>query len=309
MISGIDGFEKLKVPGDGVELSVHRGGEGPPLVLLHGYPENHLCWSRVAPELAQHFQVLIPDLRGYGDSDAPIDDANHSVYSKRQMARDIAAVLAHFGLNSAHVLGHDRGGRVAYRLALDAPELVDKLGIIEIVPTGDFWASWNADLALKAYHWTFLAQPSPLPERMINADPVAYLEWTLAAWTKARSLSVFAADALARYRAQASQPARVAAMCADYRAGASFDRALDDADRAAGRRIRARLHFLWAKDGFPAQTGDPAKFWRAWADHVTDASCDSGHFVMEENSAAVIDAFLPFFLNDNEYLPENANLA
>ena len=297
-MSRLEGFEQHRVQGDGVELSVHVGGSGPPLVLLHGYPQNHMCWGRVAPEFTKHFQVVIPDLRGYGDSDAPHDDPDHSVYSKRQMARDIAAMLAHFGLNSAHVLGHDRGGRVAYRLALDAPELVVKLGIIEIVPTGDLWAAWTADLAMKAYHWTFLAQPSPLPERMINADPIAYLDWTLAAWKKGKSLSVFTADALASYRAQAADPVRIAAMCADYRAGATFDRALDDADRAAGRKITAPLHFLWARGGFPAQTGDPTDYWRRWADAVTDSSCESGHFVMEENPEAVTKAFLPFFLAD-----------
>lgn len=298
MISGIDGFDQQRVPGDGIELSVHVGGAGDPLVLLHGYPQNHMCWSRVASEFAKHFQVIIPDLRGYGDSDAPQDDAEHSVYSKRQMARDVAAILAHFDLKSACVLGHDRGGRVAYRLALDAPELVTKLGIIEIVPTADFWAAWNADLAMKAYHWTFLAQPSPLPERMINADPIAYLDWTLAAWTLGKSLSIFPVNALASYRAQAADPVRIAAMCADYRAGATVDRALDAADRAAGRRITAPVHFLWAEGGFPAQTGDPAAYWRNWADEVTDTSCESGHFVMEENAHAVTDAFLPFFLAD-----------
>ncbi|MGB5556997.1 MAG: alpha/beta hydrolase [Paracoccaceae bacterium] len=297
-MSDIEGFTKVRVPGDGIEISVHVGGTGQPLVLLHGYPQNHMCWAKVAADFAKHFQVFIPDLRGYGDSDAPPDDDRHSVYSKRQMARDTVAMLAHFGISSAHVLGHDRGGRVAYRLALDAPALVTKLGIIEIIPTGDFWAAWNADLALKAYHWTFLAQPGPLPERMINADPVAYLDWTLGAWTLDKSLSAFPADSLASYRKQASDPARIAAMCADYRAGATFDRALDEADRSARRKIAAPLRFLWARGGFPAQTGDPAGFWRNWADQVTDASCDSGHFVMEENPKAVTEAFLPFFLTD-----------
>lgn len=298
MTSDIEGFEKVRVPGDGVEISAHLGGSGQPLVLLHGYPQNHMCWAGVAADFARHFQVIIPDLRGYGDSGAPQDDLEHSVYSKRRMAGDIVAMLKHLGLKSAHVLGHDRGGRVAYRLALDAPERVTKLGIIEIVPTGDFWAAWNAELALKAYHWTFLAQPSPLPERMINADPIAYLDWTLAAWTLGKSLSVFPAAALASYRAQAADPLRIAAMCADYRAGATTDRRLDEEDRAAGRKIRAPLHFLWAKGGFPAQSGNPAQVWRNWATEVTDVSCESGHFVMEENPKAVIDAFLPFLQSD-----------
>lgn len=270
MTAVIQGFEQQHLPGDGTGLSVHIGGTGEPLLLLHGYAQNHMCWPRVAPELAKHFQVIIPDLRGYGDSDAQQDDGEHLVCSRRQMARDFAAVLRHLGLPSSTVLGHDRGGRVAYRLALDMPDMVKRLGIIEIVPTGDFWANWNADLAMKAYHWTFLAQPSPLPERMINADPLAYLDWTLTSWTLGRSLSVFPAEALAIYRAQAADPVRIAAMCADYRADATFDRALDDADRAADRQIKARLHLMWAKGGYPAQTGYPAVLWRQGADEVTD---------------------------------------
>ncbi|MFN3662076.1 alpha/beta fold hydrolase [Yoonia sp.] len=278
-----------------VTLSVHRAGKGTPLILLHGYPQNHHCWEKVAPAFADHFDVIVPDLRGYGDSDAPADDADHSTYSKRQMAADIAALMDQLGLKRAHILGHDRGGRVAYRFALDHPDRIIRLGIIEIVPTGDFWANWSADLALKAYHWTFLAQPAPLPERMIGADPASYIDWTLQSWTLDKSLAVFSDTALASYRAQAADPAHLHAMCADYRAGASFDRALDDTDKAAGRRIAVPLHFLWAQGGFPAQTGNPAALWQPWVDQLSDASCISGHFAMEENPQAVIDSFLPYF--------------
>lgn len=291
----IDGFTHSRVATNGIELSVHRGGAGAPLILLHGYPQNHMCWAHVAPELAQHFDVIIPDLRGYGDSDAPADDANHTVYSKRVMARDIVGVMETFGIARAHVLGHDRGGRVAYRMALDHPEQVDRLGIIEIVPTGDFWAAWGAELAMKAYHWTFLAQPAPLPERMIAADPEGYIDWTLKNWTLADSLDVFSEDALQGYRAQVRDPARVHAMCADYRAGATFDKALDEADKATRRKISAPLMFLYAEDGFPAKTGDPARLWQTWAKAVETATCKSGHFAMEENPKAVLETFLPFF--------------
>jgi len=148
---------------------------------------------------------------------------------------------------------------------------------------------------MAAYHWTFLAQPAPLPERMIGADPVGYIDWTLKSWTKAKSLAVFPPEALESYRAQARDPARIAAMCADYRAGATYDRVADEADRAAGRRIAAPLRFLWARTGFPARTGRPAELWSGWAGTISDASCDSGHFAMEENPAAVIETFLPFF--------------
>lgn len=294
----IDGFTVSRIATNGVTLSVHTAGQGMPLILLHGYPQNHHCWAGIAPELARHFRVIVPDLRGYGDSDAPPDDANHTVYSKREMARDIIGLMDHFGIDRAHVLGHDRGGRVAYRIALDHPQRIAKLGIIEIVPTGAFWAAWDAELAHKAYHWTFLAQPAPLPERMIAADPEAYIDWTLASWTLSRSLDAFSAEALASYREQARDPARIHAMCADYRAGATTDRKLDDADHAAGRRIAAPMRFLWAEGGFPAQSGDAPGIWRDWATTLSDASCVAGHFAMEEVPEDVIATFLPFFLEE-----------
>ncbi len=291
----IPGFSEARIATNGITLSVHRGGAGAPLILLHGYPENHRCWEKVAPELATAFDVIVPDLRGYGASDAPPDDAEHTVYSKREMARDIVGLMDALGLETAHVLGHDRGGRVAYRLALDHPTRVSRLGIIEIVPTGDFWANWHAELALKAYHWTFLAQPAPLPERMIGADPVAYIDWTLASWTLSKTLAPFGAEALASYRAQASDPARLHAMCADYRAGATTDRAIDEADRAAGRQLAMPVAFLWAEGGFPAQSGDARAHWAGWAPMLQDAACRSGHFAMEEAPEAVLATFLPFF--------------
>ncbi|WP_439139097.1 alpha/beta fold hydrolase [Roseicyclus sp.] len=296
-MSGIDGFVQSRVACTGVTLSVHRGGAGPALILLHGYPQNHMAWHLVAPRLAQRFDVIIPDLRGYGDSDAPADDAGHSVYSKREMARDIVGLMDAFDLPRAHVLGHDRGARVAYRLALDHPQRVARLGIIEIVPTAEFWRAWDRELALKAYHWTFLAQPAPLPEMLINADGPAYIDRTLASWSRKGDLTAFAPTALASYRAQAADPARVAAMCADYRAGAGIDRDLDEADRAAGRKIAAPLHFIWAEAGFPARNGDPLAIWRSWADQVSgDCIRGCGHFAMEEAPDAVLDQMLPHFL-------------
>lgn len=291
----ITGFVRSSVPGDGVTLSLQRAGSGPPLILLHGFPQNGLCWHRVAPELARRFDVLVPDLRGYGESDAPPDDPDHRRYSKRQMARDIVALMDHLGLSTAALLGHDRGARVAYRLALDHPARVTRLGIIEIATTADYWANWGHGLGLAAYHWTFLAQPAPMPERLIGADPRMWLDWTLAGWTAQRSLAAFAPEPLQSYRAQMADPSRRHAMCADYRAGATTDLDDDLADRAAGRRITAPLHFLWGRQGFPARTGDPAALWRAWADRVTDVCCESGHFVPEEDPQAVLRAFLPFF--------------
>ncbi|WP_224816318.1 alpha/beta fold hydrolase [Hasllibacter sp. MH4015] len=289
----IEGLAASRVSTNGIELSVHRAGQGKPLILLHGFPQNHRCWEKVAPRLAEEFDVIVPDLRGYGDSDAPEGAA---VYAKREMAKDIVGLMDALGLDRAHILGHDRGARVSYRLALDHPARVDRLGIIEIVPTGDFWAAWDADLALAAYHWTFLAQAAPMPERMILADGPGYIDFTLASWTHGKDLSVFSDAALESYRAQGADPARVAAMCNDYRAGATLDRRIDAESRASGDRIAAPLLFVWAEGGFPARTGDPLGVWRDWAADVRGcALANSGHFAMEEVPQAVLDAVLPHF--------------
>lgn len=289
-MSDIEGFSRSFIETNGIRLSVHQAGEGPPLFLLHGFPENHICWERIAPDLARDFHVIVPDLRGYGDSDAPADDPDHHTYSKREMARDIVGLMDYMGLERAHVVGHDRGARVTYRLALDHPDRVDRIGIVEVVPTADFWAAWDAELALKAYHWTFLAQPAPVPERMINADPLAYFEWTLGCWTQCRGLEPFSDAALASYRRQWADPDRVHAMCADYRAGATIDRALDEADRLASHKITAPLCFLWASAGFPAKTGNPKALWQAWcAQDVTGQELHgTGHFALEEVPEAVL---------------------
>ncbi|MFN3955208.1 MAG: alpha/beta fold hydrolase [Pararhodobacter sp.] len=293
--SDLPGFQRSRIDTGDVALSVHRAGRGMPLVLLHGFPQNHRCWAPVAPTLAEHFHVIVPDLRGYGDSDAPPDNATHTVYSKRRMAMDVIGLLDALGIGAAHVLGHDRGARVAYRLALDHPERLARLGIIEILPTLDYWEAFDAALGMAIYHWTFLAQPAPLPETLIGAAPRAFMDHTLAGWTRAKSLDVFAPEALESYRAQAADPARLHAMCADYRAGATTDRQHDAEDRAAGRKIAAPLHFLWAEGGFPARAGDAQSGWRRWAEQVTGNPCESGHFVMEENPEAVLKAFLPHF--------------
>ncbi|CTQ48364.1 alpha/beta fold hydrolase [Jannaschia donghaensis] len=280
---------------DGTTLAVYEAGQGAPLILLHGFPQNHRCWLPVLPELARTHRCILIDLRGYGDSDAPADDAGHTTYSKRRMGRDVLAVLDALGIDRADVAGHDRGARVAYRFALDHPNRLHRLAILEVIPTVAFWDAWNADLAQTAYHWNFLAQPAPFPERLIAADPKFWVDWTLSAWTLAKSLAPFSDDALQSYRSQAADPMRVAAMCADYRAGFHTDRAIDAADRAAGRRIAAPLHFIWGEHGFPASTGDPAAVWRDWADTVTDTSVPSGHFAMEEVPRAVGRALARFF--------------
>lgn len=289
-----EGFDSRFVEGDGCRIHLRIGGSGAPLVLLHGYPQNHATWHRIAPELAEHFTVIIPDLRGYGASEAPPADAESRAYSKRQMGRDILKVMDGLGYDRFNLVGHDRGARVSYRMAFDHPGRIEKLGIVEVVPTAEMWAHFDAQMGLGAYHWTFLAQPAPLPERMIDADPVAYLEWTLKSWTQSKSLQVFDPRALELYREAFRDPARIAAMCADYRAGATIDRTFDEEDLAAGRRISVPLHFIWTDHGFPARTGEPLAIWRKWADKVTGASVEAGHFAMEENPEGVLSALMPF---------------
>ncbi|MEM7644450.1 MAG: alpha/beta hydrolase [Pseudomonadota bacterium] len=279
---------------DGTNLAIRVAGTGPPLVLLHGFPQNHRCWLPVLPRLAERFTCILPDLRGYGDSGAPADDANHTVYSKRRMASDLVTILDGLGHRRADIVGHDRGARVAYRFALDHPARIARLGILEVIPTLAFWQAWDADLAHKAYHWTFLAQPAPMPERLIAGDPSGWIDWTLASWTMSKSLDPFAPEALKSYRAQAADPARLTAMCADYRAGYHKDRVVDAADRRDGRRIAAPMAFLWARHGFPASTGDPAAVWRDWAESVVDTPISAGHFAMEEAPEEVVKALLLF---------------
>ena len=285
----------MRVQVGDISLFVRRSGAGQPLLMLHGFPETGACWDKVAPAFAQEFEVIVPDLRGYGASDAP-ESENGVLYTKRNMAADMVALMAELGHERFMVLGHDRGARVSYRLALDHPDRVTRLGIIEVVPTGDMWASFNADLALGAFHWTFLAEPAPFPEQMILANPDQFLDHLMRQWSGTGDLSPFASDAYAAYRAQMRDPARVHAMCEDYRAGARLDRAYDEADKAEGRRIQCPLHFVYSDNGFPAKAGGPATLWRGWADKVTTAEIpDCGHFIQEEQPDALIAAYLPFF--------------
>jgi haloacetate dehalogenase len=278
------------------KIFARTGGNGPPLLLLHGYPQTQVMWHRVAPALAQHFSLVIPDLPGYGASAIPQADANHAPYDKRSMAKAMVEAMQALGHEKFLLAGHDRGGRVAYRLALDHAARVQRLATLDIVPTSDMWHAWDRAMAMKAYHWTFLAQPAPLPEMLIEREPVAYLEWKLASWTKAKNLSAFDPQALAHYRAAFSDPAHIHAHCEDYRAGAGTDLANDEADRAAGNTIVCPMLALWGSAGFPSQTSGPLDIWRKWAPFAEGKAIDSGHFLPEENPDATAAALLEFFL-------------
>ncbi len=293
-MAAFDGFEPHEIAAGEATIFARVGGSGPPLLLLHGYPQSHLMWARVAGALKDSFTVVAADLRGYGASSAPASRRGER-YTKRVMAKDAIALMAALGHDRFAIAGHDRGGRVAYRLALDHPDRVTKIAVLDISPTGEMWAGMDAARAMAVYHWMFLAQPEPLPETLISAAPDFYLNHTLASWTGDASLKSFAPDALEAYRAAFRDPARVHAMCEDYRAGATIDRALDDADRAAGRRIAAPLLALWGAKGIPAKGENPLDVWRRWASDVSGAAIDGGHFLPEEAPEATARALLDFF--------------
>lgn len=288
-------FEELTLEGDGADIHLRMGGGGPPLLLLHGFPQTHAMWHQVAPALARQFTVVAADLRGYGKSSFVEPDVENYAYSKRAMGRDMLKVMSGLGFQRFAVAGHDRGGRVAYRMALDHPKAVGRLAVLDIVPTHAMWSGLTKSVALRTYHWSFLAQPHPLPETLI--EPVArdYLDYTLASWTAAGTLSAFSAAALEAYRESFERPDAIRAACGDYRAGASYDFQADAADLGAGRRIAAPLLAVWGSHGFHLdRRATPLDVWRAWADDVQGGPVSAGHFVAEENPDALMDMLLPF---------------
>ena len=277
-----------------VEIFARIGGSGPPLLLIHGFPQTHAMWHRVAPELMTRFTCVMPDLRGYGYSSCPPNDAKNEAYSKRAMAGDLVALMQSLGHARFAAVGHDRGARAGYRMALDHPAAVSCLTVLDIVPTHAMWHDFTVKLAMKTYHWLFLAQPNPLPEMLIEPAPVSYLDFTMASWTKTKDLSAFSAEALAEYRLHYATPEHIHATCNDYRAGATIDLAADEADRAAGWKIACPTLTLWGNAGIPSNFPDPLAIWREWCNHVEGRGIDSGHFVAEENPQATLDLLLPF---------------
>jgi haloacetate dehalogenase len=251
----------------------------------------------VAPALSKHFSLVIADLPGYGWSTAPTSDPAHRPYDKRSMANVMIELMEKLGHIRFHLAGHDRGGRVSYRVALDHPERLIKLATLDIIPTSEMWRRIDYKMAMKVWHWPFLAQTYPMPELLLTRAPVEYLDWKMASLTKSKDLSSFDPRALAHYRAFFSDPLRIRATCADYRAGASTDLANDEADWAAGRKITTPMLALWGSAGIPGESG-PLDIWREWANDVRGAPIDSGHFPAEENSDATTAALLKFFRAD-----------
>jgi len=281
-----DGFALTTIDTGEATIRVRHGGSGPPLLLLHGHPQTHVMWHRVAPRLAEDFTVVATDLRGYGDSSKPPTTPDHEPYSKRAMARDQVAVMRQLDFEAFAVAGHDRGGRCAYRLALDHPERVRKLAVLDIVPTGEALRRTDMTFALGFWHWFFLAQPHPLPERLIGADPDAFY------FRSGRDR--FDPEALAEYLRHVHDPATIHAMCEDYRAGVTLDFAHDEADRGR-RRIACPVLVLWSGREELAAWYDVLAVWRDWADDVRGRALDRGHYLAEEAPDETYAALRAFF--------------
>lgn len=288
------GFAVHRLTTSGGEIFARVGGSGPPLVALHGYPQTHVCWHKIAPELAKTHTLVLMDLKGYGSSDAPEGDADHITYSKRAMAKCVVEAMAALGHTRFIAMGHDRGARVAYRLALDTPQAVSALIILDILPTGEVFERMRWRSALNSYHWLFLAQPKPMPETLISVSHRAYVDHTLSSWTQSKSLAALDPRALAYYRALMADPKRVHAVCEDYRAGAGIDRSLDEADLAAGRKIAAPTLVLWGSDYVGKGAAAPMDVWRMWCTRVEGREINSGHFLAEENPADTLAAIASF---------------
>lgn len=285
------GFRWQDIDVGGISIRAAIGGVGPPLLLLHGHPQTHLTWYKVVPELAKRFTVVATDLRGYGDSDKPAGDAEHRNYSKREMAADQVAVMTSLGFDRFAVVAHDRGARVAHRMALDHPERISRLVLLDIAPTATMYAQTSREFATRYFWWFFLIQPFDLPERLISAEPEYFLDRHLASQTKiADSLDPRVRD---EYRRCYRDPATRHAICEDYRAAASIDLDHDAAD--ADRRIEAPLLVLWGKLGTVGALFDVLETWRAKANDVEGQAIACGHSPQEEAPDALLSALDDFF--------------
>jgi haloacetate dehalogenase len=286
-----EGFRQTRVLANGLHLNVRVGGSGPPVLMLHGYPQTHVMWRKVAPRLAERFTLVMPDLRGYGDSDKPTGTPDHATYSKRVMALDQVELMRGLGFERFRVVGHDRGGRVAHRLALDHPERVECIAVLDIVPTRVMYLKANRTFAKGYYHWFFLVQPAPFPETLIATNPETYLRHHMGA--RHAGLEPFMPDAWPEYLRCFSDPASIHATCEDYRAAESIDLEHDEAD--LDRRIDAPFLSLWGRHGMIERCFDGIADWRDRAPRVHGGSLDCGHYLAEEcpaETAAELLAFL-----------------
>jgi haloacetate dehalogenase len=287
-------FERHDVEVDAdIRIAAVVGGSGPPLLLLHGHPQTHAIWHKVAPALAERFTVVAADLRGYGDSTKPAGAPDHANYSKRTLARDQVALMDRLGFQRFDLLAHDRGARVAHRLALDRPEAVRRLVLLDIAPTLAMYEQTTEAFARAYWHWFFLIQPAPLPERLIEADPAAYVREVMG--RRSAGLAPFDRQALAEYARCIALPGAAHGLCEDYRASAGIDLEHDRADRDAGRLLQAPLLALWGEQGVVHRCFRPLDEWRRVARQVDGAPLPCGHYIAEEAPEQLLAQVIPFF--------------
>lgn len=286
-------FIASTIEGPAGKLRTLRGGQGAPLLLLHGHPQTHVMWHAVAGELAKRFTVVMMDLRGYGDSARVAPDADHHAYSKRAMALDAMAVMQHHGFSQFQVMAHDRGARVAHRMAADHPETVQRLLLLDVAPTLAMYENTSDAFARAYWHWFFLIQPSPLPEALIDSDPVRYLHSVMGA--RHAGLAAFAPAALAEYERCAQIPGTGMSIAEDYRASATIDLVHDRSDVAAGFKLQQPLRVLWAEHGAIGKCFDVVPLWQARANDVTGTSLPCGHYIAEEAPTLLLEQAFQFF--------------
>jgi haloacetate dehalogenase len=293
----LDDFAQAEIHTGETTIFLRSSGSGPGLLLLHGFPQTHIMWRGVAPLLAHRFTVVCADLRGYGRSGCPVSTPDHAPYAKRAMAQDMAIVMERLGFHRFSVAGHDRGGRVAYRMALDHPRRVERLAVLDVVPTETAWERADAKFALGFWPWSLLAQPEPLPERILAATADAIVDHALGQWGSPSG--VFPPDVRAAYAQPLRDRDHAHAICEEYRAAASIDREHDRADRAAGRRIACPLLALWsaagALDTWYADESGPLALWQAWSDDARGQALDGGHFFPEAAPEQTAEALGRFF--------------
>jgi len=291
-----EGFSSATIDVDETEIFVRHAGRGPAILLLHGFPETHVMWRAVAPALTADFTVVCADLRGYGASGKPASTSDHAPYAKRAMARDMVQVMTRLGFDRFSVAGHDRGARVAYRLALDHPDRVDRLALFDIIPTLDAFDRADARFALAFWPWSLLAQPAPFPETLVSAAPEAIVDNALGEWGSDRT--AFPADARQAYIDALRSREAVHAICEEYRAAATLDREHDEADRRAGRTIACPVLALWSEgsslDTWYADAGGPLGILRQWAPNVSGRAVSGGHFFPEQNPDETVAALRDF---------------
>lgn len=292
----LEDFASAAIDTGEAKIFLRWSGSGPALLLLHGFPQTHLMWRRVAPLLVSRYTIVCADLRGYGESSCPASAPDHAPYTKRAMAADMVSVMSQLGFSRFGIAGHDRGGRVAYRLALDHPQRVTRLAVLDIVPTSTVWDRADARFALAFWPWSLLAQPAPLPERLVASAPEALVDDALAAWGSPPD--AFPPEVRARYADALRDPEHVHAICEEFRAAATLDRDHDQTAEHNGTRITCPCLVVWSAQGavgtWYENVGGPLALWRAWADDVRGHAMDAGHFFPEEvpeKTAAALDEF------------------